>query len=122
MQDIETKGITLKYSSPDPQTNIINVIRLLPDKTEVIVGKLYQEIDDNDIASYLPVDNTGEELMPATSEFSTIERRYTQLINEEKQRLFMEEMVAEADEQEERESLLKKIRNWKIKSPKLLNR
>ena len=107
----------LKFSSPDQETQVVTVSRILPDNTTETIGKIYSDFNtETDSNMYLSTNNLGEEIFPPTSDFTEIENRFEKYAIEQKEKALVEEY-------ESREISLKSIRHWKLLSEtKLINR
>lgn len=100
--------ILVRFSTPDPKTNIIKVSKVLPNDTEKSVGQIYPYFEDGeDSIKYISVDNRGQELFPLSSDFTEIENQF-------------EKFIKELDE---REKVIKSIRQLKSKfQSRIVNR
>ena len=124
MKTKDEDQIQVRFSSPDPRTNIIDVIRVWPDESEVSVGQIYPNYSkDGDIISYASLNLYGDESFPPTSDFIEIENHFKKVIKENTEASFIRDMQDYVVEYEEREEALKFLRQLKsIKPIKLLNR
>jgi len=124
MKTVNENKIQVRFSSPDPRTNIIEVIRVWPDESEISVGRIYPNFSkEGDVTSYTSMDLHGNEPFQPTSDFSEIEKHFTQSIKKIAEESFMRNMQDYVAEYEEREEAIKFLRQLKSRKPsKLLNR
>jgi len=118
------EGTQVKFSNPDPATNIIRVSRVLSDGSEESIGQIYPDFaDGEDSIKYVSVNYLGEELLPPTSDFIDIENRFVKYIQEMDEKTFTNDMEEKALEFEKRGKVLKGLRQWKFRSQlKFINR
>ncbi|MBP6977636.1 MAG: hypothetical protein KBB71_04910 [Lentimicrobiaceae bacterium] len=116
MEKAREDRISLKFSSLDPLSNTVKVIRVLPDNTEESIGQIYLDFTDGeDSVKYISVNSLGEELIPATSDFIDIEHHFMNYTQEMDEKYYTEEMEAKTDEPEERVKTLRELRQLKCR-------
>ena len=116
--------MSVKFSTPDPITNIIVVSRVLPDNTTEPFGNIYADFrGGEDSAMYISTDNNGRALFPPTDDFIDLEIKFIKYSQELSKKSLTEEMKSRADEFEKRKEFIKEVRRWKIKpDTKLISR
>ena len=115
---------TVKFSAPDPSTNIIKVLRVLPDGSEESIGQVYPDFGNGDESIiYRSVDRNGEETLPPTSDFIEIEKQFEKNIQQVAEISYFIDMESMAEEYEMREEEIKSLRQHKHRTKlKLLHR
>jgi len=115
---------TVKFSAPDPSTNIIKVLRVLPDGSEESIGQVYPDFGNGDESIiYRSVDRNGEETLPPTSDFIEIEKQFEKNIQQVAEISYFRDMESMAEEYEMREEEIKSLRQHKHRTKlKLLHR
>lgn len=115
---------TVKFSAPDPSTNIIKVSRVLPDGSEESIGQVYPDFGNGDESIiYRSVDRNGEETLPPTSDFIEIEKQFEKNIQQVAEISYFRDMESMAEEYEMREEEIKSLRQHKHRTKlKLLHR
>ena len=124
MKTLKEDQFQVRFSSPDPRTNIIEVIRVWPDESEETVGRIYPNYSkDGDVTSYTSMNLYGDESFPPTSDFNEIENHFKKSIKKIAEESFIMNMNDYVAEFEEREEALKFLRKLKSRKPtKLLTR
>jgi len=108
------EGTRVRFSNPDPSTNIIKVLRVLPDGSEESIGQVYPEIGNGDESIiYRSVDRNGEETLPPTSDFIEIEKQYEKNIRQTAEISYFQDMESMVEEYEKREEDIKSLRQHK---------
>ena len=118
------EGTQVRFSNPDPSTNIIKVSRVLPDGSEESIGQVYPEFGNGEeTIIYRSVDRNGEETLPPTSDFIEIEKHYEKNIRQAAELSYFRDMESIIDEYERREDEIKILRHDKHRTKlKLLTR
>jgi len=118
------EGTQVKFSNPDPATNIIRVSRVLSDGSEESIGQVYPEIGNGDESIiYRSVDRNGEETFPPTSDFIEIEKQFEKNILQATEISYFRDMESMVEEYETREEEIKILRQHKHRTKlKLLHR
>ena len=114
MKKTNEEGTQVKFSNPDPSTNIIKVSRVLPDGSEEFIGQVYPELGNGDESIiYRSVDRNGEETLPPTSNFIEIEKQFEKNIRQVDQISYFRDMESMVEEYETREDEIKSLRQLK---------
>ena len=116
MKKISGDRVFVKFSKPDPITNIITVSRVLPDNTVEPIGKIYSELDRTGSVMYISANNQGEEIFPPTADFIEIEKHFERYANEISEKSKNESLEIKAEELINRERSIRTIRQWKFKN------
>lgn len=104
----------VKFSDPDPTTNIIKVSRVLPDGTEESIGMVYPDFgNENDSITYRSANKIGEELLPPTSDFIEIESQFEKYNHQIAEASYEKDMASKVEEYEKREKAIKGLRLYK---------
>jgi hypothetical protein len=123
MENIQKDKTLVRFSSPDPNTNSIIVSRVLPDDSAEPIGKIFPDFGNGeDSVMYISVNNNGEMLFPATSDFVDLENKFEKYSKELVEESLAEEMKARADEYEKREAYILGIRYWKKREQQTISR
>lgn len=123
MKNNRKDGMLVKFSKPDPETNIIEVSRILPDNKAVSIGKIQPGLNSGeDSITYISVNKLGEEILPPTSDFTEIENRFNKYAKELSEQSFMEELQAEAETYIERKESITSLRNRNNREKQIINR
>jgi hypothetical protein len=124
MKKINDERTQVKFSNPDPATNIIKVSRLLPDGSEESIGQVYPDFGHGDESIiYRSVDRNGEETLPPTSDFIEIEKQFEKNIQQVAEISYFIDMESMVEEYETREEEIKSLRQHKHRTKlKLLHR
>jgi len=114
MKKTNEEGTQVKFSNPDPSTNIIKVSRVLPDGSEEFIGQVYPDLGTGDESIiYRSVDRNGEETLPPTSDFIEIEKQFEKNIRQVDQISYFRDMESMIEEYETREEEIKSLRQLK---------
>jgi hypothetical protein len=114
MKKTNEEGTQVKFSNPDPSTNIIKVSRVLPDGSEEFIGQVYPDFGTGDESIiYRSVDRNGEETLPPTSDFIEIEKQFEKNIRQVDQISYFRDMESMVEEYETREDEIKSLRQLK---------
>ena len=104
----------VRFSAPDPTTNIIKVSRVLPDGTEESIGLVYPDFgNQNDSITYCSANKIGEELLPPTLDFIEIESQFEKYNHQIAEASYEKDMAARVEEYEKREKAIKGLRLFK---------
>ena len=124
MKKTNEEGTQVKFSNPDPSTNIIKVSRVLPDGSEEFIGQVYPDFGTGDESIiYRSVDRNGEETLPPTSDFIEIEKQFEKNIRQVDQISYFRDMESMVEEYETREDEIKSLRQLKHRTRlKILHR
>jgi len=124
MKKTNDERTQVKFSAPDPSTNIIKVSRVLPDGSEESIGQVYPDFGNGDESIiYRSVDRNGEETLPPTSDFIEIEKQFEKNIQQVGEISYFRDMESMAEEYENREEEIKSLRQHKHRTRlKLLHR
>lgn len=124
MKKTNDERTQVKFSAPDPSTNIIKVSRVLPDGSEESIGQVYPDFGNGDESIiYRSVDRNGEETLPPTSDFIEIEKQFEKNIQQVAEISYFRDMESMAEEYEMREEEIKSLRQHKHRTKlKLLHR
>lgn len=124
MKKTNDERTQVKFSAPDPSTNIIKVSRVLPDGSEESIGQVYPDFGNGDESIiYRSVDRNGEETLPPTSDFIEIEKQFEKNIQQVAEISYFRDMESMAEEYEMREEEIKNLRQHKHRTKlKLLHR
>ena len=124
MKKINDERTQVKFSNPDPSTNIIKVSRTLPNGSEEFIGQVYPDFGNGDESIiYRSVDRNGEETLPPTSDFIEIENQFKKNIQQVDQLSYFRDMESMVEEYEMREEEIKSLRQHKHRTKlKLLHR
>lgn len=114
MKKTNDERTQVKFSAPDPSTNIIKVSRVLPDGSEESIGQVYPDFGNGDESIiYRSVDRNGEETLPPTSDFIEIEKQFEKNIQQIAEISYFRDMESMAEEYEMREEEIKSLRQYK---------
>jgi hypothetical protein len=114
MKKTKDEGTQVRFSNPDPSTNIIKVSRVLPDGSLEFIGQVYPDFGNGDESIvYRSVDRNGEETLPPTSDFIEIEKQYKKNIQQTAEISYFRDMESMVEEYEMREVELKNLRQRK---------
>jgi len=114
MKKTNDERTQVKFSAPDPSTNIIKVSRVLPDGSEESIGQVYPDFGNGDESIiYRSVDRNGEETLPPTSDFIEIEKQFEKNIQQVAEISYFRDMESMAEEYEMREEEIKSLRQYK---------
>jgi uncharacterized protein YkuJ len=114
MKETNDERTQVKFSAPDPSTNIIKVSRVLPDGSEESIGQVYPDFGNGDESIiYRSVDRNGEETLPPTSDFIEIEKQFEKNIQQVAEISYFRDMESMAEEYEMREEEIKSLRQYK---------
>lgn len=114
MKKTNDERTQVKFSAPDPSTNIIKVSRVLPDGSEESIGQVYPDFGNGDESIiYRSVDRNGEETLPPTSDFIEIEKQFEKNIQQVAEISYFRDMESMAEEYEMREEEIKSLRQHK---------
>jgi hypothetical protein len=124
MKKTNEEGTQVKFSNPDPSTNIIKVSRVLPDGSEEFIGQVYPDFGTGDESIiYRSVDRNGEETLPPTSDFIEIEKQFEKNIRQVDKISYFRDMESMVEEYETREDEIKSLRQLKHRTRlKILHR
>src|SRR5665648_220141 len=101
MKKTNDERTQVKFSAPDPSTNIIKVSRVLPDGSEESIGQVYPDFGNGDESIiYRSVDRNGEETLPPTSDFIEIEKQFEKNIQQVAEISYFRDMESMAEEYE----------------------
>ena len=91
--------------------------RVLPDNSLQSIGTLYPDIgDDEDAIKYISVNNHGEMLFPATSDFVDLENKFEKYAKEMTGKAITENLTEKAEVLIEREKAIKQLRKTKTRN------
>jgi uncharacterized protein YkuJ len=114
MKKTNDERTQVKFSAPDPSTNIIKVSRVLPDGSEESIGQVYPDFGNGDESIiYRSVDRNGEETLSPTSDFIEIEKQFEKNIQQVAEISYFRDMESMAEEYEMREEEIKSLRQYK---------
>lgn len=114
MKETNDERTQVKFSAPDPSTNIIKVSRVLPDGSEESIGQVYPDFGNGDESIiYRSVDRNGEETLAPTSDFIEIEKQFEKNIQQVAEISYFRDMESMAEEYEMREEEIKSLRQHK---------
>lgn len=114
MKKTNDERTQVKFSAPDPSTNIIKVSRVLPDGSEESIGQVYPDFGNGDESIiYRSVDRNGEETLSPTSDFIEIEKQFEKNIQQVAEISYFRDMESMAEEYEMREEEIKSLRQHK---------
>jgi hypothetical protein len=115
MKKTNDEGTQVRFSNPDPSTNIIKVSKVLPDGSEESIGQVYPEFGNGDESIvYRSVDRNGEETLRPTSDFIEIEKQFEKNIRQVDQISYFRDMESMVEEYETRENESKAYVNLNI--------
>lgn len=101
----------IRFSTPDPQTNKIEVMRILPDGSEEQIGQIFPDFnEEGEIVNYVTFNTAGEEVLQPTSDFNQIEIFYQKSAKDNTERLIEENVEMMMKEYDNHKNELKSIR------------
>ena len=124
MENTQKDRMLIRFSTPDPITNLIVVSRVLPDHSAEPIGIIYPDFGNGEnSAMYVSTNNQSTVLFPPTSDFIDLENRFKKYAKELAEKSFIEEMNRKEEELGEREESIKGLRRLKFNlATKLMNR
>ena len=116
MKKSSTDRVLVEFSKPD-LTNIVTVSRVLPDHSTEPIGKVSPDLSNGeDSLIYISTNNLGEEICPASSDFTLIERHFERYAKELSEKSKNENLKIKAEELINKERSIRSIRQWKFKN------
>jgi hypothetical protein len=104
--------IHLRYSPPDSLTNEVIVSRVLPDNSSEPIGKIYPDPNNGeDSLIYVSVNNKGEEIIPPSADFISIEKQFEQYAKELSEKSLHEDFQKESESREESLANIRYLKN-----------
>jgi hypothetical protein len=102
MKKTNEEGTQVKFSNPDPSTNIIKVSRVLPDGSEEFIGQVYPDFGTGD-----------ESIIYRSVDRNEIEKQFEKNIRQVDQISYFRDMESMVEEYETREDEIKSLRQLK---------
>jgi len=109
--------LQIRFSSPDPITNAIEVVSMWPNGLKKTIGLIFARYDDDtDSVIYNSENNINDELIPASTDFNEVERHFERIANRINEQSLNELADNQEEEHRERSSMIQKLRKHKSKS------